>query len=98
MLLGLFILFAVTLAGIAVGCAVFSYEISWARKLAAAGIFAVLNVVPIPIPIVSLLLPPVAMYVALMDDRYQRGQVNRVFVLAFVFAIASVVIVGQISM
>lgn len=89
------ILFGITLAGIFISCKVFEYEISALRKVGAAVIFVVLNVVPMPIPIpfVSLLIPPLGLYMALMDNTYQRSQVNKVFGLTFAFAVVAILVV-----
>ena len=88
---GFLVLFLITLVGVFISCRVFDYEIELWRKPAAAGAFAALNVLPIPIPILDLLIPAIALYVILMDNTYQRSQVNRVFGLTFVFAVISVV-------
>lgn len=93
MLGGALILFGITLAGIYVACRVFDYTITTLRKLAAAGAFALLNIIPIPIPFVDLLVPPIALYMILMDDSYERAKVNRVFLLTIVFAILSVLVI-----
>jgi hypothetical protein len=87
------VLFGIVLAGVFISCKVFAYEISHLRKAVAAGVFVVLNVIPIPIPLVSLLIPPVGLYIALMDDTHQRSEVNKVFALTFVFAIVGVLAV-----
>ena len=87
------VLFGITLAGVFIACKVFDYDIPIWRKAAAAGAFAILNVVPIPIPFADLIIPAVALYVVLMDNTYQRSQVNRVFGLTFVFAVASVLVI-----
>jgi len=90
MLVGALILFGVTFAGVLIACKVFAYEIPLWRKAAAPAVFAALNVIPIPIPFADLLVPPIALYVILMDDSYQRAQVNRVFGVTFIFAVVSV--------
>ncbi len=87
MIVGASILFGITLVGVFIACKVFAYEISVLRKVGAAACFAVLNVVPIPVPFVSFLVPSIALYVCLMDDSYQRSTVNKVFGLTFVFAV-----------
>lgn len=88
MVQGVLTLLLVTLAGIYLACYVFGYEITWQRKLVAAAVFAGLNIVPIPllIPFIEIIVPAVGMYVALMDDTYQRSMVNKVFALTFLFA------------
>ncbi len=87
------VLFGITLAGVFIACKVFDYDIPIWRKAAAPGAFAILNVVPIPIPFADLIIPAIALYVILMDNTYQRSQVNRVFGLTFVFAVASVLVI-----
>ena len=90
---GALVLFVITLAGVFIACKVFEYDIPILRKVGAAGAFAVLNVVSIPIPFVDLILPPIALYVILMDNSHQRSQVNRVFGLTFLFAIVAILII-----
>ena len=90
MLVGALILFGITLLGVLVACKATGYDISWGRKIGAAAAFAALNVIQIPIPFVSFLIPPIALYVILMDDSYQRSQVNQVFGITFIFAIVAV--------
>lgn len=87
------VLYIIVLAGIFVSCKVFAYEISHLRKAVAAGVFVVLNVVPIPIVLVSLLVPPVGLYVALMDDAQERSVLNKVFAMTFLFAAVAVLAV-----
>ena len=87
------VLFGITLGGIFLSCKVFGYEISMLRKIGAAGVFAVLNIIPIPIPLVSLVIPPIALYISLMDNTYQRSQVNKVFGLTFVFSVIAVLVI-----
>jgi hypothetical protein len=93
---GAIVLFGITLAGIFISCKVFGYEISALRKVVAAGVFVVLNVIRIPIPIpilgaiASLLIPALGLYVSLMDETYQRSEVNKVFGLTYAIAIAAV--------
>ncbi|NKC01307.1 MAG: hypothetical protein GKR90_22800 [Pseudomonadales bacterium] len=90
---GAFVLFGIILAGIFIACKVFGYEIPVWRKLAAAGAFALLNVIPIPvIPFANILVPSIALYVLLMDDTYQRSIVNKVFGLTFIFAVIAVLV------
>lgn len=57
----------------------------------AAGVFVLLNVIPIPIPIpfVSFLIPALGLYIALMDETYQRSEVNKVFGLTFAIAVVA---------
>jgi len=93
MFFNILILFGVILAGIFLSCKVFRYEISTARKFAAAGVFVVLGVVPVPIPLFSLVAPLVGLYVALMDDSYQRHEVNQVFGLTLLFAVVALLLV-----
>ena len=90
---GALVLFGITLVGMFIACKVFAYEIPLWRKIGAAAAFSVLNIIPIPIPFVSFLLPPIALYVVLMDNAYQRSQVNRVFGLTFVFAVVAVLVI-----
>ena len=87
------ILFGITLAGVFIACKVFDYDLPTWRKAAAAGAFGILNVVPIPIPFADLIIPAIALSVILMDNTYQRSQVNRVFGLTFVFAVAAVLVI-----
>ena len=94
MIEGILVLFGITLLGSLIACKVFAYEIPLWRKVGAAVAFAVLNAIPIPyIPFVDILLPALALYVILMDDTYQRSQVNKVFGLTFVIAVVGVVLV-----
>lgn len=90
---GALVLFGITLAGIYVSCRIFDYNITILRKVTAAGAFAVLNIVPIPLPFVDLLVPAIALYMALMDNFYERSKVNRVFLLTFVLAIIAVLLI-----
>lgn len=98
MLEGAIVLFIVTLTGIFISCKVFDYEITPWRKVGAALVFVILNVFPIPVPVpfigpvISLLVAPLGLYIALMDETYQRSQVNRVFGLTFSIAVIVVVI------
>lgn len=94
MLDGAVVLFIVTLAGIFISCKVFDYEITAWRKVGAALVFVILNVVPIPLPVpfISLLVAPLGLYMALMDNTYQRSQVNKVFGLTFAIAVIVVLI------
>ena len=87
------VLFGITLAGIYVSCRVFEYNITVLRKVTAAGAFAVLNIIPIPLPLVDLLVPAIALYMILIDNFYERSKVNRVVLLTFVFAIISILLV-----
>lgn len=87
---GAIVLFGITLAGIFISCKVFAYEITTLRKFVAATVFVVLNVIPIPIPIVSVLIPSLGLYISLMDDTNQRSEVNKVFGLTFAIAVAAV--------
>ena len=74
--------------GVLLACKVFAYEIKLLRKAGAAVCFALLNTIPIPIPLpfINVLIGAVGMYVCLMDDSYNRSAVNKVFGLTFVFA------------
>lgn len=98
MLDGAVVLFVVTLAGILISCKIFEYEITAWRKVGAASVFVILNVFPIPIPIpffgafISLLVAPLGLYITLMDETYQRSQVNKVFGLTFAIAVFAVLI------
>ena len=87
------VLFGITLAGIYVSCRVFEYNITVLRKVTAAGAFAVLNIIPIPFPLVDLLVPAIALYMVLIDNFYERSKVNRVVLLTFVFATISILLV-----
>ena len=87
------VLFGITLAGIYVSCRVFEYNITVLRKVTAAGAFAVLNIIPIPLPLVDLLVPAIALYMLLIDNFYERSKVNRVVLLTFVFATISILLV-----
>lgn len=60
--------------------------------MTAAGVFVALNVIPIPIPIpfVSFLVPALGLYIALMDETYQRSEVNKVFGLTLAIAVVAV--------
>ena len=87
------VLFGITLAGIYVSCRVFEYNITVLRKVTAAGAFAVLNIIPIPLPLVDLLVPAIALYMILIDNFYERSKVNRVVLLTFVFATISILLV-----
>ena len=87
MLVGVLLLFSFTLVGIQIGCKLCDYEITTLRKIGAAGCFVLLNNIPIPIPILSFLVPPVGLYISLMDDSYNRSAVNSVFAIAFLFAV-----------
>ena len=87
------VLFGITLAGIYVSCRIFEYNITVLRKVTAAGAFAVLNIIPIPLPLVDLLVPAIALYMVLVDNFYERSKVNRVVLLTFVFAIISILLV-----
>jgi hypothetical protein len=87
------VLFGITLTGIYVSCRAFDYNITILRKVTAAGAFAVLNIIPIPLPFVDLLVPALALYMILIDNFYERSKVNRVFLLTFVFAIVSILLI-----
>ncbi len=80
---------AITFVGVLLACKVFAYEIKLLRKAGAAVCFALLNTVPIPIPLpfINVLISAVGLYVCLMDDSYNRAAVNKVFGLTFVFAV-----------
>ena len=96
MLVGGLLLFGVTLVGVFVACLVFGYNISPLRKAGAAACFAVLNLIPIPIPLLPVILPAVGLYICLMDDNYDRGAVNKVFGLTFLFAVLGVLLVYRL--
>ena len=73
----------------------------WLRHISpakgrAAACFAVLNLIPIPIPLVPVILPAVGLYICLMDDSYDRGAVNKVFGLTFLFAVLGVLLVYRL--
>ena len=87
------VLFGITLAGIFVSCRAFDYSITILRKLTAAGVFAALNIIPIPLPFVDLVVPAIALYMVLIDNSYERSKVNRVVLLTFVFAGVSILLV-----
>ncbi len=78
-----------------IGCRVFSYQLSNARKVSAPLAFAVLAVLPIPLPIpfIDIVLPLLALYMILMDDTYERSKVNQVFGMAFLVSCVSILIV-----
>jgi len=88
-IIGAFVLFGITFVGILLACKTFAYEITWARKIGAAFAFSILNIIPIPIPFFSLLIPPIGLYMALMDNTYQRSVVNKVFGVTLLFAIVA---------
>ena len=90
---GALVLFGITLVGVFIACKVFAYEIPLLRKVGAAAAFSILNIIPIPIPFLSFLIPPIGLYMVLMDNTYQRSQVNRVFGLTFVFAVVAVLVI-----
>ena len=94
MLGGAMVLFLVTLLGIYIACRVFAYQISTARKLGAAACFATLNVLILPfaIPFLSLVLPPVALYVCLRNPRYGRQRITKVFALTFLITVSAIAI------
>lgn len=79
----------IVFVGIWVACKGFGYEISIKRMIVAAGLFAALSAVPIPIPIpfIGLLLPALGLYIALMDDTHDRSTVNKVFGFTYIFAV-----------
>jgi hypothetical protein len=87
------VLFGITLVGIYVSCRIFDYNITILRKVTAAGAFAVLNIIPVPLPFVDLLVPAIALYMVLIDNFYERSKVNRVVLLTFVFAACSILLV-----
>ncbi len=93
MILGAIVLFGITLAGIFISCKVFASEISNIRKITATGIFTILNIIPISIPLFSLLIPAIALYMSLIDGTQQHSQVRKVFGLTFVFAIIAILVV-----
>lgn len=92
---GALILFGITFVGIFISCKVFDYKISTLRKMGAALVFVALNSVhiPIPIPFVAFFIAPLGLYMALMDNTYQRTQVNKVFGLTFAIAVFAILIV-----
>lgn len=89
------ILFIGAFLGVLLGCRVADYHISNARKTAAPLAFAVIAVVPIPLPIpfIDIILPLIALYIALMDDSYERSKVNKVFGVALLVSCGSIVLV-----
>ncbi len=93
MLIDLLVLGVITFAGVFIACKVFAYEIPVLKQAGAALCFVVLNWLPIPTTILSILVPAVGMYVCLMDNTYQRNTVNKVFALTFLFAAAGTLIV-----
>ena len=93
MLWNALILFGIVLAGIYLSCKVFGYEITTLRKVGAAGVFVILNIIPIGFLIISFLIPLIGLYLALMDNTYQRSEVNKVFGLTFVFAVVAVLVI-----
>jgi len=90
---------AITFIGVLLACKILAYEISLLRKIGAAACFALLNLIPIPIPIpfISIIVPSVGLYVCLMDDRYDRSTVTKVFWLTFIFAIIATLIVHNLN-
>lgn len=85
LLINSILLFVTTLVAVVIACRVFAYPISFARRVGAAAGFAGLYLItmPLPIPLVEIILPPVGLYVGLMDDDFDHDQVTRVFGLAF---------------
>ncbi|MBT8095488.1 MAG: hypothetical protein KJO19_00515 [Woeseia sp.] len=81
------ILFATTLAGIFFACHVFDYDITIARKIAAALVFTILNVVPLPIPVPFLAVAGVGLYISLVDSAHKHVKVIRVFSVTFLLSI-----------
>ena len=86
-LFNILILTAIVFAGVYIACKGYAYEISTRRMLTASLTFAVLMTLPIPIPIVDLIVPAVGLYVGLMDDKFDRSTVNKVFLFTFLFAV-----------
>ena len=93
MLIDALILGAIIFVGVAVSCKVFAYEIPVLKQAGAALCFVVLNWLPVPTLVLSLLVPAVGMYVCLMDNTYQRNTVNKVFALTYLFAAAGTLII-----
>ncbi len=75
------------------GCRLHDYNISSARKIGAPMAFAALATIQVPVPIIDIAAPPLALYIALMDDAYERPKVNRVFGVAFLFSCAAILVV-----
>jgi hypothetical protein len=90
------ILFGATLGGIYLACHLFRYELSDARKVAAAAVFLVLNFIPI-IPLIMFPLSLVGLYMAMQGEPDQRGELRQVFLLTVAFAAAAVLLVYAIK-
>ncbi len=93
MLIDLLVLGAVTFVGAFIACKVFAYDIPILRQAGAALCFIVLNWIPIPTLVLSILVPAVGLYVCLMDNTYQRDTVTKVFALTYLFAAAGTLLI-----
>lgn len=92
MLANALILFAITLAGIYLSCHLLRYEITDLRKVTAAAVFAVINALPIILPLV-LAASLLALYLLLIEDREQVEQARKAFALTVVFAVIAVLLI-----
>lgn len=91
-------LFAVTFVGVLVACKIVGYDISMARKVGAAGFFALAYSIPLPIGMFVHLIPPVGMYMCLMDARNDRAVATRVFAVAYLIAAVSVFVLAYLQL
>lgn len=75
-----------------VGCRIFEYQLSTARQFGAPALFAALCGLTtfVPFPLIDLVAPLVGLYVALMDDRFERARVRKVFSMSVVGAVICV--------